>query len=1382
MSLTVGQDSSPGDTRRQRAAQGGFLPFRRPPRFRTVLETSALRLPAPPAPPAPISWRTVLPSIIASVAFAGVMAWQIGSSNAGAVVPIFVASLLLPISTVVTDRWAQYDAYSKGMTAYKTQLRADVVTATETNTSEAIIRRATDPSIESLLAAVRQHAVWERRPTHPDFLRVRWGVGGMPAQVGIITDASTSTRAASPTAKRATDKDLEALEQRLANALMLRDVPLTLDLRAVGSLGIVGHSERCASLGAALACHILAHHGPDDMRLAALYNHPSTEMWEWLKWVPHTQSFASSSITDRLLASDGRRRRHLSLLLREELTHRERARTEAAQEDSGPTQYLVVFIDARHAFSDGLDEALVEDLIARGPVVGLLTVVIAPTRNDLPSDCASLIEVPERGPAVWRIKEPPQPGVEAQPEQVDVTQALSLARALSPLSISTGSFVGKIPTRVHLLDVLNIDDAADADIWTMWTRGIADALQRRSPDLPQLRAPIGRDANGPVYLDLVSGSSEGGPHGILGGTTGSGKSELLRSMVLAFAATHHPHWLAFVLIDFKGGDAFAGLSDLPHVVGYITNLDEHEATRALDALDYERRARQVMLLKVPKEKADVTDYQKLREQKLREGAAAQDYPPLPNIVVVVDEFAELKDRIPGFIPRLTQIAQQGRSLGIHMLLATQRPGGAVNDDIRANTAYRICLRVTDARDSSDVIGSPQAALLSRTVPGRGYLRIGSDPIREFQSALSSTPYVTRTQRYTEDVRDFTPSVAPPVGVDTSNVQDTYGTTDLRSLVARLQVVAAEQRVQPLRHLILPALKSRIVLPEIPDLSEILDPTRVHWTWPDAPPTGWGSAPIGLLDRPDEQRQDALVLNLPRVGHAFICGSNASGRTTALHTLALALAATHRPNDLHLYAIDYGRAGLQPLQGLPHCGAIVHGGDTEQAVRLISELRRLGDERLTLLKRRSASTLTDYRRQTGQRVPYIVVLVDNFSMFHDVIASDRPDLSRQRAVAVQSQLASLFREGPALGIHFVLTDTTWRILRAYPTLTGALGLRLALHQIDEKDYAEVGVSLRSAVSLPPGRGFVSGAAAGTFQIALPLMHRESKAPDEATAAQTAFGVALHDERDALDAFYTAINAAAETRAPGMTTLPESVTMEALRPASSDGQLTPGAIGLADRTIRPFAAQLEPAVLPVGSGHAWQLIAGPVESGKTTLLYTMLLQLMLAPSAPSLAVVAPHRSILSKAAHSPIVLTEQVDPDFIARLKAHLAARQPGQRAAHLPSLVVLIDDLHEIMVRDLSSLNALVELSDQYGQLGFTVIAAGLTKRLSTVSTFEHTILRRLREARSGVLLCPQAPDDGTLFGLTGLPLAGSYPAGRGFLIEPGGYKLIQVAQHVPPKQ
>lgn len=1361
---TSGARSSTSGTPR-----AGVLPFHRPPRFRPVIPQDDLRLPALPRPGEARSWRSATPALAASLLFAVIMASQMGASNTFAIASIFVASLLLPLSSTAADWLARREAYKRSVDAYCERLHDVIGALGKQRDQERDHRCALDPPVDELCTAVRARQMWERRPPHDDFLCVRWGKGQRRASAHATVESDPLD------APRTTIPDrLAALLRGLEEVTVINDAPLTVNLRALGSLGIIGQPEVAVSV----LCQILAHHGPDDVRLAAFYPPSRAQQWAWIKWAPHSQSFATTVITDRLLACESGQQQRLSRLLREEITRRGRSRHENLGADDLADPHLVVLVDMGQAGDQVNDRGLVAQLLIQGPALDISTLFIAPTVEDLPADCRAVIEIRSDTTACLRITDPPQAGIVAVPDRANVQAAERLARVLSPLRITTDARAGKVPTQVQLLDLLEFDDAREGNVWAAW-------IQKQPA--AHLRVPIGMDASGTVYLSLQSGATEGGPHGILGGMTGSGKSELLRSLVLAFAATHHPDRLAFVLVDYKGGSAFEGLHTLPHVAGYLTNLDEHLANRALQALNYELTYRMRLLMRYKQQTA--TSYQILRESTPSEGLA-----PLPNLLVVIDEFAELKESIPAFIDELVSIGRLGRSMGIHILLATQRPGGAINEDIRTNTDYTICLRVADGRDSTDVIGSPHASLIPRTIPGRGYIRVGLDPVREFQSALSTTTYVTRAQRYTESITKFCPDHDPEDAQEIARVQLHHGSTDLRELVEHIQAVATEKDLPSPRQLILPPLQPQLALSDVPGVAPMLEGSQVRWTWPDVPPDGWGSARLGLLDDPASQRQDAFILRLRDVNHVFLCGTPSSGKTTFLRTLAIVLAMTHRPEDLHLYGIDFGRAGLQSLAQLPHCGEIANAGDAERIVRLMADLRRLVEQRLVTFRREGTSTLAEYRRQTGQHLPYVVVLIDEFTMFHEFFAGDRPELAGHLAAALQTDLMALIREGHAFGVHFVFTDSTWRTLRWYPALVSALGQRLALRQADASDYGEVGLSLHENIAFPPGRGFASGTPPLEFQIALPVAYH----PPAVEMDPAAHGHARTDDvllgrmgstyqRSALDALCSTIAAATQTRAPSIKMLPDCVTTQYLSPAVAappGGQPSLGwplSIGVTDRMTEPFGTQFEQVRITLGGGHTWYLVAGPSGSGKTTLLFTILALLhsrYMKNTEQCLVVVAPRWSALSEQSYRCQLCptATQVDESTIDVLTTALAKRQQAlaQRQPVTP-LVVVIDDLQEILTRDADYLQQLVELAKHHGQHGLTVIAAGLSRALSGYSVYDHEILRHMRGARTGILLCPETEDDGDLFGLSSLPLAGQYPPGRGLFISSGRDMRVQVA-------
>lgn len=475
-----------------------------------------------------------------------------------------------------------------------------------------------------------------------------------------------------------------------------------------------------------------------------------------------------------------------------------------------------------------------------------------------------------------------------------------------------------LPQLVRLLPLLGADDIAADQVLKWWSAPTWD---------PPPSAPIGIGEDGVAVIDLV----RDGPHGLIGGTTGSGESELLRSLVAGLSARVDPDHLVFVLIDYKGGSAFDDCARLPHTVGLVTDLDGHLRERALKSLEAELAYRERLLREV--------GAQDLREY-LRMGAPLG---PLPRLAVVIDEFATLAAELPEFINALVGIAQRGRSLGVHLILATQRPSGAVNANIKANTNLRIALRVQDAGDSQDIIDSKDAASISRSTPGRAYIRRGPGDVVLVQTALSTaTPSGRRSAAVRLEPFSFGPT---PSNRPLEEGDDDESATDLARLVNAVEAAFIGSGMQQPRK---PWLE---MLPERIELETIL-------TAADAPDV----VPLGLADDPERQRQIPVGWD-PAEGHLALFGMVGSGTTTAMLAVVRSLVERCPPQECHIYGLDFGAGGLAPLGALPHVGAVIAANDYEAQFRLIRYLRREVERRRTLTP----------AARVGE--PRIVVLID-----------------------------------------------------------------------------------------------------------------------------------------------------------------------------------------------------------------------------------------------------------------------------------------------------------------------------------------------------------------------------------------------------------------------
>jgi S-DNA-T family DNA segregation ATPase FtsK/SpoIIIE len=982
MLAEVSEDRLDVDPQRQ-AGAGGVVAFNRPPRSRVTGPADPL------SPPEQVREQTAQRFSLVSA---------LGPLVLGGVMVILLHNLLFALfcllsPVLVIGNWyesrRQTGKATRGARRAHTEQLARFSTDVSERASEVIahlrrslpdtaeiVRRATDPSPR----------LWERRPEHDDFLKLSAGLGDRQLRPPLDPRRVPST----------------AAETVLAENERLRLAPILIDLHAGGVVGLVGPRNATLAAARSLLCQAAVLHGPADLQIAVLTEPERSAEWDWAKWLPHARD-ASRGGDARLLAGDPAKAGELA--------------AELMDRDASDSRCLLAVLD-----SDALIEgrgAVGRALLRSGETVS--GIVIARSSERLPALCTSVLELEQgTGEAVLRR---PQAGESVDPLLVAGLStatarecALGLARFEdADLQLAGGS----LPSEVSLLPLLGIGEPNPAALAARW----AAAAPRSS-----LEATFALAEDGPFALDLVLD----GPHGLIAGTTGSGKSELLRSLVAALAATHDPQRLNFVLIDYKGGSAFAECAELPHTVGMVTDLDEQLGARALRSLEAELRYRERVLGEYRAN--DLIAYQQLRA------------PALPRLLVIIDEFATLAAELPDFVASLVGIAQRGRSLGVHLLLATQRPSGAVNENIRANANLRICLRVQTQQDSSDVIDSPAAARIARTQPGRAQVRLGPSELVPIQTALVTGSTASGPARAV-DVRAFE-FVASGHG---RKREATPERSDLQRLVAAAGVAFGSLGVPAPRRPWLPPLAGEVALEDL----AAMGPPR-----PLAAERGL-VVPIALADDPDAQAQYPVGWNLD-AGNLLLYGLGGSGTTTTLATIALALADITGPDRTHIYAMDFGAGELALLAALPHVGAVIAPSEHERQRRLLRRLRGELESRRGLdASARAAS-------------PRIVVLLDGYAGF----ASEHDDLAGD---ATREALARVWADGPEVGIHMVISADR---AGAVPTALASLAQqRLVFRLADLPDYAQFGIHRSDVPRFAPGRAVVGGSGQA-IQIARP----------------------------------------------------------------------------------------------------------------------------------------------------------------------------------------------------------------------------------------------------------------------------------------------------------
>ena len=1180
-------------------------------------------------------------------------------------------SPMMAVSTYIEDRRSGRKGFERRSREYHALL-AEARDELEAERGAELRRRhEASPSAVELLRRARtlDSQLWERRPGDPDFLELRLGVGTGPALLRLQVDRGGNEELR---------REAEAVGEWYST---LAPVPVTAPLAEATAVGLCGASDRVESLGRWLAAQAAALHSPRELAIAAAIAPERLEGWDWLKWLPHTAADGHPLSTPLAAGPEAARR-----LLDEtrELVRARRAEAEATYGASRrATPALLLVLDEALA----PERALVAETLAGAADAAVVAIWLGSDRRDLPGECGAIVEL-EAGIARLGFTDAAA-GTTAADVSADGLApdlARELARSLAPLrDAGAGAHAAGIPQRVGLAALLGRREP-DADwLESRWSADGAGALS----------AVLGAGAKGPVTVDLRAD----GPHGLVAGTTGAGKSELLQTLIASLAVTHAPDRLTFLLVDYKGGAAFKDCVALPHTVGLVTDLDGHLAERALRSLNAELRRRERLL-----RDAGAKD---LLDLERRDPASAP-----PSLLIVVDEFATLAREVPEFIDGVVDVAQRGRSLGVHLLLATQRPGGVVSDNIRANTNLRIALRVSEAAESSDVVGVPDAARIGRDRPGRAYLRTGHAEVAELQTAFVGGPVAT-PERRTESV------TVRPLRFEAAPVADRPqpgAETELSALVDACVEAAGRLGLERPRAPWLPPLEPIVPLASLPR-PEGGDPSAV--------------AVLGLLDEPGEQRQRPWSVDLEAEGSLLVYGASGSGKTALLRALAVSLAERASPTELHLYGLDFATRGLHALEALPHCGSVIGGDDEERTARLFARLRAELERRKLLLARRGVFSLSEYRAAPdAEPLPRILVLLDGYAGF--AAAFERVNLGE-----LVDALPRLVGDGRPLGLHFAITADRRAALPN--ALAGIVPAKVVLRMADDDELAALGVPLKTVrgMQLPPGRGFLPG---GTeLQVALPGNDPTGEGQAAAVAEAAAEAAARWPGASA----------------PPIEPMPTRVELASLDPAPEP---LAAALGLGD-------AELAPVTVDLSERHL--LVAGPYRSGRSTALATLVGSLRASTPGVELHLLAPRRSPLVELELWDSVAAGHEECDRRATELAALVEERDGDG----PPLVVVVDDADELA----ESAAALpLEVVVRRGRdRNARVLAAA--ERVAAQRAFSGW-LRELRKDEHGVLLSPDAETDGELLGVRLPRRTNPvYPPGRGYLVERGAVELVQVA-------
>lgn len=1249
--------------------------------------------------------------------------------------------------------------------------------------------------------------LWERRTSDQDFGTARLGMGTQPSTVHYGLKMSQNTE----------DPLMYEAIKLQEDSKFVQNIPVIVKLRPYKkdpkddnpdpgrhSIGITGRdSARVYDFVRAMLTNFAAFHAPTDTRLF-IFGAPADENnWNWARYLPHCNT-GSGKPGDQLCFSPRTNEieNFWDVMIKGDLERRLiRLTDDAKAEVSLPFLVIVVdalSIEAPNAPTKNIDaQEAISLIFRRGQELGATIIFLMPDAKYVPTQVETVIEVdsnPE-GDTLFRYTEI---GVNTR-RVIGVADTLSAELAserfslkLRGLSVRSTFGTAGLPSNVLLLnlhDHINADriDASVDAIWEQWKKS------RNKEEASWLRVPVGF-MPGPKKRDLLFSANGDGVHGMIAGTTGSGKSEMLITLILGLAMRYDPSVINFVLVDFKGGTAFKMFERLPHVVNLVTSLQGNAGERTFIALEFEMKRRAKMLADagVP----HIVDYRSAgyhRPDQLPADSKVRPA-PFPFLFIIIDEFAEMVKEMPQFRPKLDSVTRLGRAYGVSLILATQRPAGAVTDQMRANIKFKICLRVETAEDSRELLRASDAAFLPTGVPGRAYLMIGNDNSQLMQVAYGSYRYTPPSGKV-EDER-------PPV---IKWLERPKKKEKKAAATAAEQLTIADRVVQVCAQLSLD--KPDVVKQDKPwpDPLPVLLPLNAEYinsamkkmpkttdAFADAPdddeesvedvieynpllpinkavdvwlkggdrwqPVDWESSSIltaetGLIDDPYHARQLPLNIDL-KAGSILLFGASGKGKTGFLRTLATTLATSHSPDALWIYALDFGGGGLTPLADLPHMGAIIGSEEGERVERLINTLKewlRARGEKF------SGDSLTVYNKAHPNDVqPAVLILLDNFAEFRSSYEDLIPDLM------------ALIREGLAKGIYFAVTGD--QLATVPGRMMSLFNQKLTLKLSDPTDYVAIVGRVPADLDDIPGRGYINiEKTVLECQIALPVSvevkNEEGNLRD--LSGQIAYLSGL-------------LKKAWGGKLPkNILKLESVIPLESVLNQASDRRL--------EVVLGKERRELTYLTLNLKEQGPHFLIQGSPFSGRTTTLRTFILSLAskYSPERAAFILIDAQRRLfqygeqeertLTRIPHVRLAISEQNREQMDVMMES--LKQTYAQRGAALPEIFIFIDnydDFGDLMERKF--LPDFANLARRYGAEGLHVVIASGTPA-------SDELFKVITRSKYGLALDAESGGKAP-FNLSAMNKIAKLelPVGRGFLISTGRFQMVQISTPYPMEE
>jgi S-DNA-T family DNA segregation ATPase FtsK/SpoIIIE len=1221
-------------------------------------------------------------------------------------------SYLVPVVLHLQQRRQFRDAVKKRKQLYQNYLNEnrDKLQAMKNELILTLHTNHPEPGFALQWAGERNPAIWSRIPSDPDYLKIRSGLGTIDSGFSVQVPKQDAIE------KEPLVEDAKEMAEKFIH---IANVPVLVDFQKYRVVGLVGSSEHTLPLARAFISHLALHHSPDEVKLSAFYSRQESNNWQWIRWLPHTWD---DQRTSRFLFEE---HRYQPQILENLLSFLQRRRWIGQSGGGGAralSPHFMFLVPELHLMEQ---DPIWPMLLNEGERVNTSCIVMAESRDELPKECQLVIECSGKDAVMRsttvntgdRHEREEALNMSFACDSVDLERAEKFARAMAPYQLKKGA-ADEIPGVLTLFHLFELQKIESLNVLAGWQGNRFPAT---------LPARVGVKGGGkPVLLNIHDKIERKGhgPHGLMAGTTGSGKSEVIQTLIASLAVQYHPHDLAFMLIDYKGGGMSNTFAKLPHVIASITNLEEEGLIeRSKISLKAELVRRQKLFVEAGNVQ-HIDEYYKT-EHRLKH--------PLPHLMIVIDEFAQLKKDQPEFMSELVSIAAIGRTLGVHLLLATQKPGGVVDDKIWSNSRYKVCLRVQDEADSREMIKIPDAAYI--TNPGRGYLQVGTNELFEtVQFAWSGAPYRPEDGMHSSDENVYA------VGVDgirqkLASMQDVLGDSSelanavqtkkqLDVLIDWIAKQAEEADIRPLAGPWLPPLPTKLTLDDIDG-----EPMQQE---------GALKPVVGLVDHVSIQAQLPLTIDI-EAGNWIIYGMPGTGKTTFLQTLLYSLSQTNTPDDIHAYILDFGRM-FRDFGQLPHIGDVVQEEEEEKLARLFDALEAELAKRKTLFADAGLKSRRTYCLETGQALPAVLLVVDGYLNL------------KAKGEALHDRFENVVRTGASLGIYVAMTanrpsEMMEKVRSNFPNC-------VSFELSDPGDYHSVVGRLPKAPSgMPEGRGFVKG------QVPPLPFH-------------TAFALQADSESDRTKRMrerFQFLDQIWQGRTPeSIATLPETVTFARVQEAASEAASSQLSIGLQISTLSAFRFRPEDG--------PFFMIAGRMESGKSALLAAIALELARTHSPDRMQLyLSDFRrneqglASVNKLAHVHGYAGEERGLEqMLGGIRQELERRvREGFDALTDPQVTLLMDDA-DITAKRISSMSAITSSLDYLLQNGrdngIRVFIAGSTGDLQQLY---DAWIKAFKMNQIGFLLGTTDMSDVQLFGIK-LPfeLSGKMlPPGEGLYIR-----------------